>query len=66
VKIPNADKAVIDPIKLHGYLLSASHPIGRFKAVFFAKLGYGTANWQAFAEALREQHMSPMLWRSNS
>ena len=57
MKIPNAEKAVIDPIKLHGYLLSTSHPIGRFKAVFFARLGYGAANWQALDEALRKQHL---------
>jgi hypothetical protein len=56
--LPNADQAVIDAIKLHGYLLSTSHPIGRFKAAFFAKLGYTSANWQALDSALREQHLT--------
>jgi len=28
---------VIDPAKLHGYLLAASHPLGRFKPRFFAR-----------------------------
>ena len=40
MQIPNAQRAVIDPVKLHGYLLSHSHPVGRFKAVFFQALGY--------------------------
>ena len=33
--LPNIDKAVIEPEKLRDYLLSKSHPIGRFKAEFF-------------------------------
>jgi hypothetical protein len=54
VKIPNAEEAVVDPEKLYGYLLSASHPIGRFKAKFFARLGFEASNWQRFEGALRE------------
>src|SRR5258708_15206453 len=54
--LSNADQAIIDPVKLHGYLLSTSHPIGRFKAAFFARLGYTSINWQALDRALREQH----------
>ena len=56
--LPNADQAIIDPLKLHGYLLSASHPIGRFKAAFFARLGYTANNWQVLDRALREQHLT--------
>jgi hypothetical protein len=56
--LSNADQAIIDPVKLHGYLLSTSHPIGRFKAAFFARLGYTSINWQAFDRALREQHLT--------
>jgi len=40
VLLPNAYLAEIDPQKLHGYLLSKTHPVGRFKARFFAALGY--------------------------
>jgi hypothetical protein len=58
VKLPNAHQAVIDPAKLHEYLLSLSHPIGRFKARFFARLGYTSANWQELAGALQNQHLS--------
>lgn len=44
--LPNANKARIDPAKLHEYLLSPSHPIGRFKHPFFAALGYSREHWQ--------------------
>jgi hypothetical protein len=37
VLLPNPDRAVIDPVKLHGYLLAASHPLGRFTPRFFAR-----------------------------
>ena len=56
--LPNAEQAIIDPVKLHGYLLSTSHPIGRFKAAFFARLGYTATNWGALDRALREQHLT--------
>jgi hypothetical protein len=36
--LPHAERAIVDPAKLHGYVLSASHPVGRFKARFFAAL----------------------------
>jgi hypothetical protein len=39
LKIPSADRAIIDPAKLHGYLLSRSHPVGRFKAIRAALVG---------------------------
>ena len=58
MKLPNTDHAIIDPVKLYGYLLSTSHPIGRFKASFFARLGYTAANWEALDAALREQHLT--------
>lgn len=38
--LPNVDKAVIEPEKLQHYLLSSSHPIGRFKAEFFKSIGF--------------------------
>ena len=55
--LPNADSAVIDPAKLHGYLLSQTHPIGRFKARFFAALGFSAGSWDGLETALRTQHL---------
>ncbi len=56
--LPNADVAEIDPQKLHGYLLSSTHPIGRFKARFFAALGYSAQDWQTLEADLRFQHLT--------
>ena len=33
-------RAIVDGAKVHDYLLSPEHPVGRFKAVFFGTLGY--------------------------
>ena len=56
--LPNADLAEIDPQKLHGYLLSKTHPVGRFKARFFAALGYAAERWQELEADLRVQHLT--------
>ena len=56
--LPHAERAEIDPEKLHGYLLSLTHPVGRFKARFFAALGYSADEWQALEADLRIQHLS--------
>ena len=58
LKLPNADRAVIPREKLYGYLLSSAHPVGRFKARFFARLGYRSDTWQRFDADLRSQHLS--------
>jgi len=58
LKLPNAEKAVISPEKLRDYLLSLSHPIGRFKAVFFKKLGYSSENWKLLERDLRNLILS--------
>ena len=57
MKVPGAQDAVIDPSKLHGYLLSRSHPIGRFKASFFESLGYSASTWRRLDADLRSQHL---------
>ena len=58
MRIPNANRAIIDEVKLHGYLLSRSHPIGRFKAAFFHALGYSSEEWRQLEADLRNQHLS--------
>jgi hypothetical protein len=44
---------MIDERKLREYLLSESHPIGRFKATFFRALGYSPALWPRLEQDLR-------------
>jgi Domain of unknown function (DUF6883) len=58
MKLPEAQHAVIAPAKIRDYLLSTSHPVGRFKAPFFASLGYTNANWPRLEEDLRDLAVS--------
>src|SRR3970040_1867349 len=58
MKLPAAERAVIEPAKIRDYLLSTSHPVGRFKAPFFASLGYTSANWRRLDEGLRDLAIS--------
>jgi hypothetical protein len=58
MRLPNASRALIPREKLYDYLLSRAHPIGRFKATFFATLGYQSDVWQRLEADLREQHLS--------
>jgi len=46
MRLPRGSDAVVDARKLHGYLLSGSHPVGRFKAAFFRRLGFSPEEWE--------------------
>lgn len=50
--LPNAASAAVEPTKVRDYLLSASHPIGRFKAVVFNSLGYTQDDWPRLRDDL--------------
>ena len=45
-RLPNAEHAIVPQAKICDYLLSSSHPIGRFKAAFFGAFGYTIEDWQ--------------------
>ena len=45
LKLSNPEAAVISQEKLQDYLLSETHPIGRFKAKLFRDLGYRPSHW---------------------
>ena len=51
--LPNALHARIDPRKLHEYLLSENHPIGRHKAKTLRALGFRREHWSKLAPALK-------------
>ena len=53
LKLPNAELAYVDPVKVTGYLLSFSHPRGKSKADFFSRFGFHRDRWEVLAEALR-------------
>jgi hypothetical protein len=50
--LPAAERAYIDPAKVRDYLLSAVHPVGRFKAVVFQALGYKPDEWEKLRDDL--------------
>ena len=54
MKLANIETATVPASKVRDYLLSPSHPIGRYKAAFFRSLGYDQANWEALAISLQE------------
>ena len=58
MRLPNADRAVIEPAKLRDYLLSPTHSVGRFKATLFAVLGYTQEEWRRLEADLRSQHLT--------
>lgn len=55
--LPNYEKAFIDPAKIRDYILSQSHPIGRFKAALFLKMGYAQENWKQLADDIANHHL---------
>lgn len=64
MKLPNSDKAVIAAEKVHDYLLSPTHPIGRHKAVLFGALGYTQSRWRQLESDLRvllDQEATPTV-----
>ena len=45
VKLPFAERAIVDASKVRDYLLSPEHPVGRFKARVFGAAGYDQRDW---------------------
>jgi hypothetical protein len=52
VKLPGAERAIVDAAKVRDYLLSPEHPVGRAKARFFATLGFRRDGWAELRDAL--------------
>ena len=59
MKLPNAEQAIVDIVKLRDYALSQEHPRGRHKArVFLAALGLAAADAEELRTALLESARS--------
>ncbi len=52
MKLPNCDRAQVDPAKVTGYLLSITHREGRHKAAFFLSHGFSMASFAMLIDAL--------------
>ena len=53
MRVPNGRLAHVAAAKVHEYLLSPVHPVGRFKCAFFASLGYARDDWRRLEADLR-------------
>ena len=53
MRLPGAKHVRIDERKVRDYLLSKTHPVGRFKARVFASIGFDANALAAFAKELR-------------
>ncbi|MDZ7753983.1 MAG: adhesin [Gammaproteobacteria bacterium] len=51
--LPNTELAVIVEEKVRDYLLSDTHPLGRFKAAIFRGLGYRQSEWSRLSADLK-------------
>ena len=52
MRIPGAERAVVDAAKIRDYLLSPEHRVGSAKARFFAQLGFERQNWTVLQDEL--------------
>ena len=52
IKIPGAERAILDAAKVRDYLLSREHRVGGAKAHFFAQLGFDDRNWTVLQDEL--------------
>lgn len=50
MKLPNADKAIVEREKVADYLLNPEHRYGASKARFFARFGFSRENWKVLAK----------------
>ena len=53
MKLPNAERAVVEREKIADYLLNPEHPDNGGKAAFFLALGYNRDDWPSLPAALR-------------
>ena len=52
MKIPGAERAILDEAKVRDYLLSSQHRVGSAKARFFGQLGFDHQNWMILRDQL--------------
>ena len=52
MRLPNAEKTLVEREKITESLLSTTNPSGRSKAFFFLRFGFSADSWEVFAEAL--------------
>jgi hypothetical protein len=61
--LPHADQALVDEAKICDYMLSDTHPVGRFKARVFRSLGYTVESWWRLRDDLLHHGQSGTVQR---
>ena len=61
MSLPNPQQALISQQKITQYLLSSTHPVGRFKAAFFQALGYRLEHWERLEADIRKSLLHPAI-----
>lgn len=64
MKLPDAERALVERAKIVEYLLNATHRYGESKARFFADFGFSSQEWLVFADALRAHGRENDVMRS--
>jgi hypothetical protein len=64
--LPHADHALVDKAKICDYLLSDTHPVGRFKASVFRSLGYTVESWKRLRDDLLHHGQTGTVQRIES
>lgn len=54
MKLPHAKNVVIAKEKLVNYILSETHPTGKFKAKIFRKIGFDESKVNSFEKGLKQ------------
>jgi uncharacterized protein DUF6883 len=65
VKLPNAEKAIVERNKIADYLLNSAHRYGAAKERFFTAFGFRANRWEILAEALREHGRTHEIVRAH-
>lgn len=54
MKLPNKNNAFVSQSKLEKYLLSNTHPVGKFKSRFFKSIGFSKGSSQKLKQSILE------------
>ncbi|MBF0290673.1 MAG: hypothetical protein HQK86_00795 [Nitrospinae bacterium] len=66
MQMPNYQAAIIRENKITDYLLSLTHPVGRFKARFWMKFGFTSSRHEALIDALRKHAYNDYVKSENT
>lgn len=65
MKLPNAERCLVEREKIVDYLLNPAHRFGASKARFFTHFGFRVEAWEQMAQALREHGQTHELARTS-